>query len=261
MTDSTAESFLTIAASLLTYYSGEGDNSPHIALLDNWLEIYPPDWVRLALIEALYRGRYKTISVGSLLADWQRRGQPIYHFNREFEALICHNFPKIWFGQDPNPSANQSSVSLPPPAQHCQPSMTITPPICASNDVSSSLSTSTADTQAWSSGLEFPLDVKNSAHLVRAYPETDQPWEQATSTPPLRDMLPWAEPEDTGLFFEDPPARVESQLECQRQAVAPIHRFTPDRTSSDHYQKLMAMVSARSQLNDQQATPINSVAS
>ncbi|MDB9376454.1 hypothetical protein, partial [Nodularia sphaerocarpa] len=42
----------------------------------------------------LYQGRYKGISVQQILAFWQRRGQVIYHFNMEFERLICSKFPE-----------------------------------------------------------------------------------------------------------------------------------------------------------------------
>ncbi len=84
----------SIVANLLTYYSFEpGELSPS-ELSDRWLSTYSADWVRLALIEAIYQGRYKPFSVDQLLAFWQRRGQPLYHFNHEFEQLVCSNFPQ-----------------------------------------------------------------------------------------------------------------------------------------------------------------------
>lgn len=39
-----------------------------------WLEQYPAIWLRLAVIEALYLGRYKAISVEQILTGWARRG-------------------------------------------------------------------------------------------------------------------------------------------------------------------------------------------
>ena len=59
-----------------------------------WLTKYPGYWLRLAVVEALYQGRYKAVSVGQLLSMWHRIGQPLYHFNREFERLVCNNFPQ-----------------------------------------------------------------------------------------------------------------------------------------------------------------------
>lgn len=95
MADTSVESMLTNTSGLLSYYSYGVSSHAQAFLINRWLENYSPEWVRLALIESLYRGRYKMISVRGLLMDWERRGQPIYHFNREFEALICHNFPQI----------------------------------------------------------------------------------------------------------------------------------------------------------------------
>lgn len=45
-------------------------------------------WVRAAVIEALYQGRYKAISVEQILRVWQRRGQPLRHYNHEFERVV-----------------------------------------------------------------------------------------------------------------------------------------------------------------------------
>jgi hypothetical protein len=73
---------------LLAYYSFdlEGRNSDR--LVDEWLRQYPADWLRLAVIEALYQGRYKAFSVEQILVLWRRRGKPLPHFNREFEWIV-----------------------------------------------------------------------------------------------------------------------------------------------------------------------------
>ncbi|OCQ96534.1 hypothetical protein BCD67_10665 [Oscillatoriales cyanobacterium USR001] len=81
------------AAALLIHYSFDISRDTVEQLLSEWLAIYPPYWLRLAVIEALYQGRYKTISVEHILAMWQRRGQPLYHFNHEFERLVCSSYP------------------------------------------------------------------------------------------------------------------------------------------------------------------------
>lgn len=60
-------------------------------LVAHWTAHYPSNWVRLAVIEALYQGRYKAISVEQILGLWQRRGQMRQHFNCEFERLVCGN--------------------------------------------------------------------------------------------------------------------------------------------------------------------------
>jgi hypothetical protein len=91
-------SFPSIAVTLLSYFSLEPDQYPQpltkARLLNRWLQTYPQEWVRCALVESLYQGRYKTYCVEQILALWHRRGQPIYHFNHEFETMICNNVPQ-----------------------------------------------------------------------------------------------------------------------------------------------------------------------
>jgi hypothetical protein len=62
--------------------------------LENWANTYPAFWIRIAVIEALYQGRYKLISVAQILEFWQRRQQPIPHFTHEFERLVSDRFPR-----------------------------------------------------------------------------------------------------------------------------------------------------------------------
>lgn len=91
-------SFQSVAFELLSYYSLEPERYPQpltkSKVLGRWLRAYPEQWVRWALIESLYQGRYKTYSVEQILTMWYRRGQPTYHFNNEFEAMICNNIPR-----------------------------------------------------------------------------------------------------------------------------------------------------------------------
>ncbi|UKP00124.1 hypothetical protein [Nostoc sp. UHCC 0870] len=82
-----------LAIALLIHYSFDLSGYSASELIHRWRKQYPPDWLHLAVIEALYQGRYKGISVQQILAFWLRRGQVIYHFNMEFERLICSQFP------------------------------------------------------------------------------------------------------------------------------------------------------------------------
>lgn len=77
---------------LLTYYGFEVGCKKAEDLITEWSEQYDVYWIRLALIEALYQGRYKAVSIEQILTCWQRRGQPLFHFNIEFEILICNSF-------------------------------------------------------------------------------------------------------------------------------------------------------------------------
>ncbi|WP_228058893.1 hypothetical protein [Nostoc sp. LEGE 06077] len=91
----TPETSAELAAALLIHYSFDLTGYNATELVNRWQNKYPLDWLHLAVIEALYQGRYKAISVQQILAFWQRREQPIYHFNMEFERLVCSKFPEI----------------------------------------------------------------------------------------------------------------------------------------------------------------------
>ncbi|MGB3513041.1 MAG: hypothetical protein WBA93_28280 [Microcoleaceae cyanobacterium] len=60
-------------------------------LVSRWQSNYTVEWLPLAVVEALYLGRYKAICVQQILIIWQRRGQPVYHFNSEFQNIITRN--------------------------------------------------------------------------------------------------------------------------------------------------------------------------
>lgn len=83
------------AVMLLIHYSFDLGSYSASELTDRWTHDYSANWVRFAVIEALYQGRYKAISVEQILAFWQRRGVASHHFNHEFERLVCGNLPQI----------------------------------------------------------------------------------------------------------------------------------------------------------------------
>jgi hypothetical protein len=84
------------AEALLQHYSFDLGNRPLQVLLAEWQAMFSLDWIRLAVIEALYLGRYKAISVEQILRQWVRRNQPATHFSYEFEHLVCDRFPRTF---------------------------------------------------------------------------------------------------------------------------------------------------------------------
>ncbi len=94
MTEPKIDSKLTQAEALLSHYGFEMRGYPAQDLVEQWQQKYQASWIRLAVIESLYQGRYKAISVEQILQLWQRKGQASYHFNHEFEALICRKLPR-----------------------------------------------------------------------------------------------------------------------------------------------------------------------
>jgi hypothetical protein len=78
---------------LLSQYSFDLADKTAEQVIIEWLTEYPQNWIDLAVIEALYQGRYKAFSASQILSLWQRRGKPTYHFTAEFEHLVCQNIP------------------------------------------------------------------------------------------------------------------------------------------------------------------------
>ncbi|EDX85708.1 hypothetical protein S7335_3411 [Synechococcus sp. PCC 7335] len=83
------------AAVLLEGYRFEVGNHDARQWVSLWLEFYRPVWIRDAVVEALYQGRYKSRSVKQILELWERRGQPVRHATHEFEAAICREFGEV----------------------------------------------------------------------------------------------------------------------------------------------------------------------
>ncbi|HIK14477.1 MAG TPA: hypothetical protein IGS53_04185 [Leptolyngbyaceae cyanobacterium M33_DOE_097] len=97
-----------IAADLLHYYDFELGGFTVEHLIERWSKAYSSDWILLAVVEALYQGRYKAVSVDQLLLLWQRREQPLTHFNREFELLVSQRLPRKLFDTEASPEAEET---------------------------------------------------------------------------------------------------------------------------------------------------------
>ncbi|AIE75118.1 MULTISPECIES: hypothetical protein [unclassified Synechocystis] len=80
--------------SLLTAYCFDLRGLAPKQVINSWLKDFSALWIRLAVIEALYLGRYKAVSVEHLLKFWHKKGQPNLHFSAEFERLVSRNLPR-----------------------------------------------------------------------------------------------------------------------------------------------------------------------
>lgn len=94
MSEPTPDPAVAYAVALLSHYNFELRGYTAQELVNLWLRNYSANWVRLGVIEALYQGRYKAVSVEQILAVWGRRGQPIFRFTHEFERLISRKLPQ-----------------------------------------------------------------------------------------------------------------------------------------------------------------------
>jgi hypothetical protein len=84
----------TIAA-LIAHYGLELEGSQVETIVEPWLELYEPTWIVKAIVESLYRGRYKVNSVDRILQGWKRMGEPRYWFSAEYERGILEKLPQI----------------------------------------------------------------------------------------------------------------------------------------------------------------------
>jgi hypothetical protein len=82
------QEFVTTA---IEHYGLELEDDRVDTVILMWFQTYDPAWVVKALVEALYRGRYKVKSVDNILRDWQRRGSPFYKFTPDYEREILHS--------------------------------------------------------------------------------------------------------------------------------------------------------------------------
>lgn len=233
---------------LLKRYSFDLDEALLDRLVEFWLNHYPTQWVRLAVIEALYQGRYKAISVEQILNLWQRRGRVLYHFNHEFERVVCGRFPNTHYIPAPSQyaaSARSYRKPLPPPVSTpLEPELpqpitaaSVALPEVAPEPIGASESVPQTDSMAESTAESIALPEPN-------------PEEDAVPAPP---SLPKAAAVD--LFtpsdrFELEPLVVLSAARSTAHRQ-PIHQFVPSSESSDFYAKLRAVAQVSKAETDQ----------
>jgi hypothetical protein len=86
------QNFIT---SVIEHYGLELDGHHVDTITVTWFQKYESGWIVKAIVESLYRGRYKIKSVDNILRDWERLGKPRYDFTPEYERGILQNLPAI----------------------------------------------------------------------------------------------------------------------------------------------------------------------
>ncbi len=215
------------AIALLSHYKFELRGYTAQELVNLWLEKYPANWVRMAVIEALYQGRYKAVSVEQFLTVWTRRRQPVYRFNREFERLISRKLPQNltvplnFVAADLIEEYNL--LPLPPSAdeirevQATQEEMPDNPAPTGTQDDSSTVTTALADL------TETPFQLKDQFPELRSQYNARSAYD-----------ADW------------------SRCELKKQ---PIHQFTPSPDGSDFFLKLKAVAQQQGSTSDKVMTP------
>jgi hypothetical protein len=213
-----------VALELLSYYGPDSEPYPQPwtkgRLLDRWLRIYPQQWICWALIESIYQGRYKTYCVEQILALWLRRGEPVYHFNHEFETMIC-NVPQ---------QMNSSAVTDFTEASESQNLVSLPSSQDLDGFVTSDLAPQALEESRESSGLDNeagPLSVEPIAQ------ESDVYWVDAFEQPVMSQRE-----------FDLSSVLSRHQLlplAFDRIGLEPIHRFMPEAEPIEFCEKLAAI--------------------
>ena len=228
MREPTADSAIAYAVALLKHYAFELRGYTAEELVNLWLRHYKANWVRLAVIEALYQGRYKAVSVEQILRVWARRGQPMYRFNHEFERLICRKLPQN-LAVPLKKRLTDLSLETPLPL--------IFPPFLDTFDEnleqestpSELLSTANPDTPP---PTLLPPD-ELSEIPIQSTNELDEAQSEVNTRPTYK--ANW------------------SRCEVNKQ---PIHQFTPPPDDSGFYFKLKAVVQQQEELPPNHGTPL-----
>lgn len=109
---------MEIAIALLQHYSFDLGGYTIKDLTRAWSR-FKPEWVRQAVIESLFQGRYKAVSVDQILHLWERKGEPNCRYNREFERLVCGDVAVIYedriFYTPPRTTTRETAISEIPP--------------------------------------------------------------------------------------------------------------------------------------------------
>lgn len=213
MREPTADPALAYAVALLKHYGFELRGYTAEELVNLWLKNHSAHWIRLGVIEALYQGRYKAVSVEQILAVWARRGQPIYRFNHEFERLISRKLPQKLAAYS---ATRTTDLNLEPSLPLFTPSLS-----------------DTLDESVRSESI--PAEPPRSANPETVAPTTMSEPEVTKTSIQLEDELQEAPtPTGTRPTYEAKWSRCEMNKQ-------PIHQFTPPPDPSDFYLKLKSV--------------------
>ncbi|MGF1537271.1 MAG: hypothetical protein ACFB4J_12430 [Elainellaceae cyanobacterium] len=244
---------------LLKYYSFELNQITAEQCVAQWRDRYPETWLRSAVVEALYQGRYKAVSVTQILDMWQRRGQSLCHYNGEFERMICSKFlARSFSGVTSRAASVEAKTADPALAPDSQPQ---------SNPYlnGETASMETADESPFSLTEDATLSPPQSAHETQpnaasrsatfdsADPDVSLLEEEFlevfaaqtdSGSHAIAPFKPSAEvPMAAMRFSHEPTGRGQPDVPEEVTPVAraaSIHGFTPTAVTSDLYGKLKA---------------------
>ncbi|MEO1208948.1 MAG: hypothetical protein AAFX78_05320 [Cyanobacteria bacterium J06638_20] len=266
MTEPLNDPVVWVAADLLDRYGFERGAFSAEQLIGYWLRSYPAEWIRSAVLEALYQGRYKSVSVGQILAIWKRRGQPLYHYSFEFERMICGTLSRIPTASAPTVEPTSLAKAVDDPLQAIATQISEDQAIAPTDADSSSISEETTPPKHEMHGLadaiapsepeaeaSVHVSTSNEANPLPELSATDEGIVDSQDVPPLESSL--EEVGDRPSPLAPSPASdndfaflAVAANWTQPDLIRPsIHQFIPDNEGSLFYEKLRAV--AHEQLN------------
>lgn len=224
MTDFNNESLMSQTLALMTHYGFEIEQGTTSDCLQQWLQYYPAIWIRLAVLEALYRGRYKAVSVEQILRVWNRKGNPILNFNGDFERLICFKLPF-------NPDI-PLDLFFPEQSPENNPTLGDSPPTFLLDQSLESVNES----------IELSEDAQDQSDssLIIIAEESSEYERQATHPTPSLAGYPLSSLSLQGVdaFFKPTPSPVDESSPQQDEYSSPIEQFSPPPDQSESYLRL-----------------------
>lgn len=189
-----------------------------------WQEQLSADssWIRAAVIEALYQGRYKALSVEQILKLWKRRGHPIRHFNHEFERVVLGPIDPMASRYAPMTTLSPSELLVPQQEPRTSPLKQEDP-----TSVDPEVSQPSTEPGVENAALEIASEdtVSNGQTEARGIPE-------ATDTQASQALVP--------VVTTQPPAAIYPQPVTFSQPE-PIQSFVPQPQTSELYWRLQSV--------------------
>ncbi|ACK64952.1 conserved hypothetical protein [Rippkaea orientalis PCC 8801] len=207
-------------AVLLTRYGFDLGGLSPLEVIDKWLTSYSAHWIRLAIVEALYQGRYKAVSIEQILRLWQRRSRVTFHFNHEFERLICRHL----LLEHSTPTNNQPQSSLKNLQHHIADEQ---------DSVETSLILDHTIKTPESSQVSLPIPRENAPKIFNdRHPSSVSPLTKIDSEPDPSDHKP-------SVSYQTPLMLTDGKTPSS------IHQFVPYADDSHLYTKLRAVLHQR----------------
>ena len=284
------------AIALLIHYFDLAPASAQL-LVKKWLTNYPAIWVRAAVTEALYQGRYKPFSVEQILSFWQRRGKSIPHFNKEFETIIAVPLQGSFKTEaDVAIERNdelKSSTAAPEPDD--SPSLGSAPILAPSTPLAQALEAAEQEQSSDSTPLPrprlmLPGELPGTGLAQRFTvpqddaPQDEAPQDDAPQTSPSSPQLPASETEQPGAsalsqpqgfdgiidprprpqITQGPDSALIAKAKSKQIQPPPIGRFTPAADPSGFASRLKTVVEqaiAKTQAKKEEVSLENAIAS